>query len=91
MVAAMPMPMALLAAVVTARVGQVPSTRQSTGFSLMMPLVNSRTKFIFAILISPFLKRLIFFHRQVDRVGDGLAGNGGAGHSLNLAVGAPPD
>ena len=40
-VVAAPMPMALEAAVVTARVAQQPSTKRSTGFSLMMPLVNS--------------------------------------------------
>ena len=40
-VVAAPMPMALEAAVVTARVAQQPNTRRSTGFSLMMPLVNS--------------------------------------------------
>ena len=40
-VAATPMPIALKAEVVTARVGQVPSTRQRTGFSLIMPLVSS--------------------------------------------------
>lgn len=38
MVAATPMPMALLAAVVTARVGQVPKTSRSTGFSARIPL-----------------------------------------------------
>ena len=40
-VVAAPMPMALEAAVVTAKVAQQPRTRRSTGFSLMMPLVNS--------------------------------------------------
>ena len=40
-VAATPMPMALNAEVVTARVGQVPSTRQRTGFSFTIPFVNS--------------------------------------------------
>ena len=40
MVAAMPMPMAVDTEVVVASVGQVPSTRTSTGFSLMMPRVR---------------------------------------------------
>lgn len=35
------MPMAFEAAVVTASVAQVPSIRRSTGFSLIMPFVNS--------------------------------------------------
>ena len=39
-VAAMPIPKPFTAAVVTARVGQVPSTNRKTGFSLMMPFVN---------------------------------------------------
>ena len=39
--AATPIPRALSTEVETARVGQVPSTRRSTGFSLTIPLVNS--------------------------------------------------
>ena len=47
-VAAAPMPKAFDTWVETASVGQVPSTRTSTGFSLMMPLVR-----VFSLLIFP--------------------------------------
>ena len=40
-VAARPMPMPLEAMVEVARVGQVPSTSTSTGFSFKMPLANT--------------------------------------------------
>ena len=40
-VAATPIPMPFIAAVVTARVGQVPSTSRKTGFSLIMPFVKT--------------------------------------------------
>ena len=53
-VVASPMPMALLAAVVTARVAQVPSIRRSTGFSLTMPLENSWNSPFFSIYAPSF-------------------------------------
>lgn len=40
-VAARPMPRPLTASVVTASVGQVPSTRRSDGFSFKRPLENT--------------------------------------------------
>ena len=43
-VAARPMPMPFVATVVTASVGQVPSTRRSEGFSLSRPLVTMRSR-----------------------------------------------
>ena len=54
-VVAAPMPMALEAAVVTARVAQQPSTSRSTGFSFTMPLVNSwsRLCFFFSMAQAP--------------------------------------
>ena len=42
-VAAIPIPIALEAAVVTAKVGQVPRIRHRTGFSLTIPFVSSLT------------------------------------------------
>ncbi len=51
-VVAAPMPMALLAAVVTANVAQHPNTSLNTGFSLMIPLVNSCKRLFFPSIFS---------------------------------------
>ena len=40
-VAAAPIPKALIALVLTAKVGQVPSTKRKTGFSFKIPFVSS--------------------------------------------------
>ena len=44
-VAAIPIPIPFIAAVVTASVGQVPSIRRKTGFSLMIPFVKTLSFF----------------------------------------------
>ena len=48
--AEMPMPIALETEVVVARVGQVPSTRRRTGFSMIKPLVSSLPKDFFSAI-----------------------------------------
>ena len=52
--AATPMPSPFNAAVVTASVGQVPSTSRNTGFSTSMPLVNSFVKLFSMVIKNPF-------------------------------------
>ena len=86
-VVAAPMPMALEAAVVTANVAQQPSTSRSTGFSLMMPLVNSWSKpfFFCAISRAPF-HGVVLRNGLVDGVGHRGGGDGGACHGLDLAL-----
>ena len=49
MAAAKPMPMAVDTEVVVARVGQVPSTSTSTGFSFKMPL-KTKERFLFSFI-----------------------------------------
>ena len=48
---ATPMPIAFIAPVVTASIGQVPKSRQSTGFSLMIPFENSCVKEVLPIVL----------------------------------------
>ncbi len=45
-----PIPIALETEVVVARVGQVPSTRRRTGFSMIKPLVSSLPKDFFSAI-----------------------------------------
>ena len=51
-VAAAPMPRPFSALVVTARVGQVPSTRRKVGFSGMMPLNKTVPTLFFSLMLS---------------------------------------
>ena len=48
------MPTALIAEVVVASVGQVPSTSTRTGFSLMIPFVRMESLLFFTMSYAPF-------------------------------------
>ena len=50
-VAAAPMPRPLMALVVTASVGQVPSTRRKVGFSVSTPFIKMRPRPRFSLLM----------------------------------------
>ena len=61
-VAERPIPMPFIAAVVTANVGQVPSTSRRVGFSLMSPFVK-QPKYLFFIC-----GRLLYLFKIIERL-----------------------
>lgn len=78
-IAAAPMPRALSTEVVTASVGQVPSTSRNTGFSLIRPLVNSLPRLFFSAICRTSCHLRIELEREIDRIRHRFRGDRRAG------------
>lgn len=78
-IAAAPMPRALSTEVVTASVGQVPSTSRNTGFSLIRPLVNSLPRLFFSAICRTSCHLRIELEREINRIRHRFRGDRRAG------------